>query len=114
MKKKASVLHLTETGSGQEASDSWRRALGLTGGLVDDPQRTGRVSECPCVCETRGDNPEQDLLRRGSWRDRAKGQVTHTHAHTHTHTHTQKTESNWYSRFFLPPHWTVTHMINYV
>ncbi len=89
VKKKASVLHLTETGSGQEASDSWRRALGLTGGLVDDPQRTGRVSECPCVCETRGDNPEQDLLRRGSWRDRAKGQVTHTHAHTHTHTHTE-------------------------
>lgn len=45
--KKAAVLHLTETGSGQEASDSWRRALGLTGGLVDDPQRTG--GECLCV-----------------------------------------------------------------
>lgn len=58
--KKASVLHLTETGSGQEAFDSLRRALGLTGGLVDDPQRTGRVVEClcVCVCVTCGDNPE--------------------------------------------------------
>lgn len=39
VQKKASVLHLIETGSGQEAYDSWRRASGLTGGLVDDPQR---------------------------------------------------------------------------
>lgn len=42
--KKASVLHLTETGSGQEASDRWGRALGLTSGLVNDPQRASRVS----------------------------------------------------------------------
>lgn len=37
--KKTSVLHLTETGSGQEAYDSWRQALGMTCGLVDDPKR---------------------------------------------------------------------------
>jgi len=46
VQKKVSVLHLTETGSGQEAPDSWRRALGQTGGQVDSPQRTGRVSKC--------------------------------------------------------------------
>jgi len=46
VQEKASVLHLTATGSGQEASDRWRRVLGLTGGLVNDPQWTGGVSLC--------------------------------------------------------------------
>lgn len=56
LQKKASVLHLTGTGSGQEAPDSWRRALGPAGGLVDVPQRTGRI--CVCLFEALGDNPE--------------------------------------------------------
>lgn len=43
------MVHLTETGSGQEASDRWRWDLGLTGSLVNDPQWTGRVSDCLCV-----------------------------------------------------------------
>lgn len=41
--KKASVLRLTETGSGQEASDSRRRALGPTSGLLNEPRQTGSV-----------------------------------------------------------------------
>ena len=49
MQKKASVLHLTETGSGQEAPDRWRQALGLTGGLANDPQWTSSVSWCLCA-----------------------------------------------------------------